>query len=265
MARPLVDLIVPAYKDSPYLSECIASLRNQHSTRSRVLIVTSTPSRFIDDIARTFDVEVRVSPRPSGIASDWNFALESASSNYVTVCHQDDVYQPDYCETMAAAISSAPNVLIAVCGNTEHTANGPRPIKLNLRVKRYLLRRAFGSTRVAEARAIRRKLLSLGNPVCCPGVMFNRELLADFRFTDKLKSNLDWDAWDRICSQPGNVAYVRKPVVSHRVHPGSETSASIAGNVRLQEDYTMFQRYWPEPLCRLLMTVYKRSYADNQA
>jgi glycosyltransferase involved in cell wall biosynthesis len=263
--EPLVDLIVPAYKDSPFLAECIESLRRQNSTRCRILIVTSTPSKFIDEVAAASGVEVRVSPRPSGIASDWNFALECARSKYVTLCHQDDVYQPDYCDTMASAIQSAPDVLIAVCGNTEHTKDGPRPIHFNLRIKRYLLHRAFGSTKVSDARKIRRKLLALGNPVCCPGVMFNRELLADFRFSDRLKSNLDWDAWDRICRRQGSVTYVRKPVVSHRVHANSETSASIAGRIRLEEDYTMFQRYWPQPLCRLIMSVYKRSYVGNQA
>ncbi|MBK6616665.1 MAG: glycosyltransferase family 2 protein [Ottowia sp.] len=261
----MVDLVVPAYKDSPFLAECIESLRNQNSTRCRVLIVTSTPSPYIQRVAEEYDVPVLVSPRPSGIASDWNFALESATAPFVTICHQDDIYQPDYSTAMLKAIQASDDVLIALCGNTEHTSSGPRPIQLNLRVKRLLLSFAFGDRHIDEARRVRWRLLSFGNPVCCPGVMFNRRLLSDFRFVDTLKSNLDWDAWDRICAKEGKVAYVRDSVVSHRVHEGSETSASIASNVRLVEDFGMFQRYWPAPVCKLIMAMYKRSYSGNRA
>ena len=39
-----------AYKESPYLEECIQSLMNQ-TVKSDILIATATPSKYIDDIA----------------------------------------------------------------------------------------------------------------------------------------------------------------------------------------------------------------------
>lgn len=264
-ARIQHDLIVSAYKDSPFLAECIESLLQQDSPRSRVLICTSTPTTHILDAGRHYGVPVLVSTRPSGIASDWNFALESAQSDFVTVCHQDDVYLPDYSKSMLTVMERSPDALIGICGNTEHTASGPREIQLNLRIKRHLLRRAFGSTVVQDTSRVRRRLLSLGNPICCPGVIFNRRLIPDFRFSSDFKSNLDWDAWDRISTYRGKITYLSAPLVSHRVHEGSETSASIADNTRLREDYAMFRRYWPDPVCRLILSFYRRSYVGNQA
>lgn len=261
---PHVDLIVPAFRDSPYLAECLQSLAAQTYPAARVLVVTSTPSTFIDEVAKRFGVEVRVSPRPSGIASDWNFALECGTAPYLTICHQDDIYRADYCERMIGAIRRCDDALIAISDNTEHTAKGPRSTRRNLLVKRLLLALAFGHTRTRNAVSIRRRLLSFGNPVCCPSVMFCRRSLVDFRFHGDFRSNLDWDAWDRICRMPGTVAYVREPLVSHRVHRDSETTAAIATTHRYQEDRVMFARFWPDVVCRLLMLVYRGSYLDNR-
>lgn len=259
------DLMVCAYKDSPFLAECLASLSAQKNTSSRVVVCTSTPSDYIFRVAGDYGVPVLVSPRPSGIASDWNFALESATSEYVTVCHHDDIYMDDYSSRMVAAMDRSPNVLIGICGNTEHTSLGPRELQLNLRIKRFLLKRAFRSTVIQDTSRVRRRLLSLGNPVCCPGVIFNRSLIPDFRFSSDFKCNLDWDAWDRISTYLGKITYLSDPLVSHRVHEASQTSASIADNTRLREDYQMFRRYWPEPFCRLIMSFYRQSYSGNQA
>ena len=41
---------VCAYKESPYLEECIESLKGQ-SVRSNILIATSTPNEYIKNIA----------------------------------------------------------------------------------------------------------------------------------------------------------------------------------------------------------------------
>lgn len=259
------DLMVCAYKDSPYLAECLESLVKQEGSPSRVVVCTSTPSDYIFGVARDFSLPVLTSPRPSGIASDWNFALESSTSDYVTVCHQDDIYSADYSRRMVAAMDHSPDVLLGISGNTEHTSTGPRELQLNLRIKRLLLRRAFRNTVIQDTSRVRRRLLSLGNPVCCPGVIFNRGLLPDFRFSAEFKSNLDWDAWDRISTYRGKITYLSDPLVSHRVHDQSETSVSIADNTRLREDFQMFRRYWPEPVCRLIMSFYRQSYSGNQA
>ena len=41
-----------AYKESPYLQECIDSLKSQ-TIKSNIIICTSTPCEYISDIGRT--------------------------------------------------------------------------------------------------------------------------------------------------------------------------------------------------------------------
>ena len=49
----------------------------------------------------------------------------------------------------------------------------------------------------------------------------------------------------------------------HRIHEESETSNLIENNVRLEEDYQMFRRYWPEWIAKILMNKYKDAVKTN--
>lgn len=76
-----------AYKESPYLEECIQSLMNQ-TVKSDILIATATPSKYIDDIAAKYNLKVYVNHGEHGITQDWNFAYSKAETDYVTIAHQ---------------------------------------------------------------------------------------------------------------------------------------------------------------------------------
>ena len=83
-----------AYKESPYLEECITSLMEQ-TVKSEIFIATSTPNKYIDNIAAKYNLKVYVNEGESGITQDWNFAYSKVQTDYVTIAHQDDKYAPD--------------------------------------------------------------------------------------------------------------------------------------------------------------------------
>ena len=68
--------LVCAYKESPYLEECIRSLVSQ-TVKSRILITTSTPCGHISVVAEKYSVPVFVNTGKAGISGDWNFALRT--------------------------------------------------------------------------------------------------------------------------------------------------------------------------------------------
>ncbi|MGE0315632.1 MAG: glycosyltransferase family 2 protein [Lautropia sp.] len=254
---------IPAYGESPYLHECIASLRAQTSGSS-IVLCTSTPNAHIAAAARLHGIALKINPHRGGIASDWNFALEAPAADLVTVAHQDDVYAPGYGDAVVSAIRANPDASIAFTDHAEYGPHGPRPANLNVRIKRALVRRAFGASTVLRDVASRKRLLRLGNPISCPSVTFNRRAIPDFRFSDAFTVNLDWDAWDRLAEGPGAFALVRQPLVAHRVHPGTETSASIVDRRRLDEDRRMFRRFWPGPAAHIVLAMYRLSYHGNR-
>jgi glycosyltransferase involved in cell wall biosynthesis len=261
---PSVELVVCAYGVSPYLARCLASLAPQTGRGVALTIATSTPDDRLADAARAYGARYVVNPQRRGIAADWNFAFQCAQAQLVTLCHQDDEYAADYVSSMVAAFAAAPDVLFAACDHVELDAQGERPISTVLRVKRALIRRAFGGASVRSGPAIRRRLLAWGNPVSCPAVMINKARAPDFAFDDSFSSNMDWDAWERLASRPGAIAYVDRPLVAHRVHAASATTRLIADSTRPAEDRRMLERFWPRPVASLLFQLYRQAYRSNR-
>ena len=153
---------------------------------------------------------------------------------------------------------------MAFCDYSEHTPVGPRPTNINLRIKRVLRQRAFGAREFISDPRDKVRLLSLGNPICCPSVMFDRTLLTDFRFPGELQTNLDWMAWLELARRPGGFVYVRERLVSKGVHAASETTATIANRAREREDRAIFNTLWPRPVAAALATVYRLGYLANR-
>ncbi|WP_374587642.1 glycosyltransferase family 2 protein [Ideonella dechloratans] len=251
-----------AYKNSVHLSECLASLANQ-SEQCDVVVSTSTPNEYIYSIAKKYNFPVIENPVSEGIGADWNFALALAAGRRITLCHQDDVYHPDYANRVMEFFRQSPQLAMVFTNHHETLEDGRKADGLNVFIKRGLTRWAFGGQQVVQGRDVRRRLLGFGNPVSCPSVALNMSELDGFRFSEKLQINLDWDAWGRIAEAGGHLGYIQTPLVSHRVHDGSETSAGLRDSRREQEDVLMFERYWPKPWVRFIMLLYRRSYASN--
>ena len=91
--------VICAYKESQYLEACIKSLKKQTLT-SNIIIVTSTPNQFITDMADKYQLPYYVNTGEGGITQDWNFgykcAKEKFKSKYITIAHQDDIYEKNY-------------------------------------------------------------------------------------------------------------------------------------------------------------------------
>ena len=91
--------VVCAYKESEFLEECVKSLVNQ-TVKSNILIATSTPNEHIKNIAEKYNIDLYINTESKGIGPDWNYAVTQAKTDFVTVAHQDDIYDELYTEKM---------------------------------------------------------------------------------------------------------------------------------------------------------------------
>jgi glycosyltransferase involved in cell wall biosynthesis len=255
---------IPVYRTAPNLAPLIDSLRAQTGAHSEILLASSTPSAELEAFAKRHDLPLYINPQRIDIAADWNFALATAQTAFVTLAHQDDLFAPPYVAQLRNALHRHPGSLFAFCDYSEHTPLGARPTNINLSIKRVLRRRAFGTRECIVEPRDKVRLLSFGNPICCPSVMLNRSMLADFRFPDGFRTNLDWMAWLDLARRPGGFVYVRERLVSKGVHAGSETTATIASRAREREDRALFDTLWPRPVAAALATLYKFGYRANR-
>lgn len=254
---------VLAYKESPYLEDCLVSLINQNH-KSKIFISTATPSNYIDEIAKKYTIPVIVNAQKPGIASDWSFAYQAADSEYVTLAHQDDLYAPEYSEKMLRAAQTSEKNLITFCDYIELRESGETVSNLNLLIKRIILFPFFLIAPSISINFLKRSMLSLGSPISCPTVMYNKKNIGNFAFSTDFSINLDWDAWLKFADMQGSFAFAKQKLVKHRVHADSETSAGLRAGIRQSEDLKLFNRVWPSFLAKSISKVYALSYSSNK-
>lgn len=254
--------VICAYKESPFLEECIVSLKKQ-TCKSNIIIVTSTPNAYISRLGEKYEIEVEVNTGEAGIVQDWNFGYSQCQTPYITIAHQDDIYMPHYAERAVEHLEKSKKPLIYFSDYCE-LRNG-RQVRSNklLFVKRVLLSPLRVKV-LQKSRFVRRMSLAFGNGICCPAVSFAAKNLPDKVFTVGFRSCEDWEAWERLSRMHGEFLYDPQILMAHRIHEGSETSIIIGDNARSKEDYEMFCRFWPKWFAKILIKFYSASEKSNE-
>ncbi len=252
---------VCAYKESPYLEKCVSSLLNQ-TQKSNIIICTSTPCDYIEQVARKYDIPLFIREGKSDIRDDWNFAYNSADSDFVTIAHQDDVYSKYYVEYMHKKLNKFKDFNDIIMYYTDYLPLKKEDNKkrdINSKIRR-LLRVPMKAHVLAGSRWWRKMTLAFGNSICCPGVTYNKSKLGESIFTSEYKFNIDWDTFLKLSNEDGYFAYVDKPLIYYRVHNGATSKEFIENNLRIDEDTRMFCQFWPSIIAHMLMKPYKQAY-----
>ena len=254
--------VISAYKESQFLEECIKSLKCQ-SEQSEIIMITSTPNDYVDDMSKKYNIPLYINKGDRGIVQDWNFAYKQCNTPYITIAHQDDIYFKNYTKMAVGMLEHSRNPLIFFTDYCEIRNN--KLIKNNalLRIKRLLLFPLRGKL-FRASKFVRRRSLSLGNGICCPSVTFAVNNLPDPVFRVHFRSDEDWEAWERISRLDGEFIYCPKILMGHRIHEESETSAILGDNARYREDYEMFCKFWPKQIAKVLVKFYSKSEKSNQ-
>ena len=131
-----------------------------------------------------------------------------------------------------------------------------------LRIKRIMLfilrpKSMWGS------RFARRRVLSMGSPICCPSITYYKPNLMEPVFLNGFRSNEDWEAEERISQLDGEFIFCNKILTYHRIHEDSETSKIIHDSKRSEEDYAMYRKFWPSGIARILTKLYSSSEKSN--
>ena len=253
--------VIPAYGQSAYLELCIESLLAQ-TVKSDIILTTSTPSAYLENMAANYNIPYFINTQKVGIAGDWNFALSKADTPYITIAHQDDIYMPDYTETVIPAMNGR-EVLIAFTAYADLIEGTSHTHSVNALVKKFLLF-PFIFTKSIKSTFFKKAILALGDPICCPSVTFNRELLPHFSFSADYTCALDWFAWYELAKHPGAFLYINKALVKHRIHPASETTAQLANGKRAGEELQLFELMWGQPIAGIIARLYKMGHKANR-
>lgn len=251
--------LVCAYKESPYLEDCIQSLLNQKE-KSDIQISTSTPNDYIAKIAAQYGIKLIIREGEPVIGADWDFALQNGNTELLTIAHQDDLYEPNYTSEMINKMNSVRKPIL-FSSNYAELRNG-RKITNNriLRIKHFLVipMKLFPGWRLA-----RRFSLAFGCSICCPSITYRKSIMREYNFSKELKCDLDWDMEERLSRLKGSFAYDSRSLMCHRIHEESATTELIGEKTRNREDYEMMTRFWPKWIAKGLSKAYSESEKSN--
>ena len=165
--------VICAYKESPYLEECIKSVLNQN-VKSNIIISTSTLNDYIFSLAQKYNLDVFVNEGEKGIGQDWNFGVSKTKTDYVTIAHQDDIYNENYLEEIVKKLENNKDFSIAFTDYREIKNGEIIKLTKNLKIKKILL---FPMRFLRKSKFMRRRIISLGSSICCPSVTLNTKVV----------------------------------------------------------------------------------------
>ena len=232
-----------AYKDSPYLDACIHSLKRQ-SVKSKIILCTSTPSPFLEAMAKIHDIPLYVRNGKSDI--------------------QDDCYHRDYAAWVQRCWERYPDTTVfttdcAILKGEELQRPGM------IQFIKMLLRLPLRLHGLADRTFVKKAALVFGNPIICPSCTYDKEALGTPLFDSPYKFALDWDTMWKLAARPGRFICVERPLIRYRIHDGATTKACIQDHRRGADETAMYEKIWPKPVVKVLMHFYRKAYAayDN--
>lgn len=255
----ILTFVVPAFGESPYLEDCLQSLLNQ-SIKVDIVITSHRENQLLISLSKKYSIPLLINEKGGSISRDWDFALKASPNSLVTLAHQDDLYHSEYAESMLIFFNKNENCAIAFT-DLHELINGTL-FNNNKRelIKKILRKLAYTRLSIIDNKIRFRVLLGLGCTIPCPTVTYNMKVIGGFSFSDLYTVNLDWDAWYRLAKKNSPIGYIRRSLVTHRIHADAETQKGILEKRREKEDLMLFIRFWPKPIAKLLLSLYRLSY-----
>ena len=85
-------------------------------------------------MAEKYNIPLYINKGEKGIGQDWNFAVSQCSTDYVTVTHQDDIYQENYLQEIVKQLEKGKDFIIAFTDYQEIKNGKVIPLTRNLKI-----------------------------------------------------------------------------------------------------------------------------------
>jgi glycosyltransferase involved in cell wall biosynthesis len=208
--NPAASIIIPNYNHAQYVGDAITSVLNQTCSDFEVIVVDDGSKDNSREVIDRFGEKVRaIYQQNQGLSAARNTGIQAARGAYIGVLDADDMYEPEFIDTLVCLLESRKDADGVYCGYrfVDHL-NNPLPQIEAREVKPEHLHQALvdGNFLVPESMFVRK--------YCYDKVGL---------FDTALTALEDFDMWLRITSQ-FKVIYTTKLLTRHRILPGSMSS-----------------------------------------
>jgi glycosyltransferase involved in cell wall biosynthesis len=217
--RPIVSVIIPAYRASHDIREALDSVFSQTFSRFEVIVVNdgSPDTPDLEAAIAPYRSQIRYIVQPNrGAGAARNSALRVAVGKYVAFLDADDLWSTD-CLHHQISFLQANAQFAAVYGDTMITGDSP------------LAGRTFMETAPSIGEADLIALIEQRCNVPLSTVVARRKVVAAVGcFDESLRRGQDFDLWLRIAAAGHQIGYQRTIVGTRRVHRGGLSGDAIS-------------------------------------
>lgn len=236
---PVLTVAIPAYGDSPYLREAVASVLAQDCPDWSLVVVDDGPrDELLAGWLAALDPRVTYehNPRRLGINRNFQRCLEAAASELVVLLGADDRLLPGYVRTMSTAAAANPGAAWLHPGVRVIDGAGAPVAPLADRLKRLL---ALPAPALVSGETLAASLLR-GNWMYLPSVTFRTEVARRHGFRPGHDIVLDLDLYLRLLVAGESAMLIDVVCFEYRRHEASLSSSERLTGARFDEERYYF-------------------------
>jgi glycosyltransferase involved in cell wall biosynthesis len=213
LESPLVSIVIPNYNHAKYLSEAIQSVLGQTYRNFEIIVIDDGSTDNSREVVIQFGNQIRyIWQENRGLSAARNTGIHVAKGEFIGVLDADDMYEPDFLNTLVAILQANPDADAVYCGfQFVDMTNNLLP--------------QVGVWEIPSDHFYD-KLVD-GNFLVPPCMLIRRHCYQDVgSFDESLRACEDWDMWLRIGGRY-NVIGTAKILIRYRILPGSMSSDPI--------------------------------------
>lgn len=211
---PLVSIIMPAYNCERFIQQAIKSVQNQSMNVWELLVVddvsTDSTCEIVEEMAKE-DTRIHLlrNERNMGPAYSRNRALEKAQGEYVAFLDSDDLWLPEKLEHQIQSMEKS-GALFSATSYGQINSTG----------------KDLSVFCIPPMKTEYKKMLALSNPIGNSTVMYNRNVLGEYRVPPIKKRN-DFALWLKILKDTPYCMGIDEVLTMYRVRENSISSNKL--------------------------------------
>lgn len=217
-------VLVPNYNSARYLPATLESLLAQTCRDFQLIVMDNLSTDRSCEVASAIDdprLTVVRAETHLGMAANWNRAIELVKTPFFALCHSDDLYEPEFLETVRDLLSRNEDAFIAHCKVVTIDQTGRR-----IRSAAEDYKESFWPGDDPYKRSLRDELEALrrGNYILMPTVLYRTEAVREIgSFSEAYDFAADWEYWLRGVLAGYSIVGTHRRLVRYRRHPGMTT------------------------------------------
>jgi glycosyltransferase involved in cell wall biosynthesis len=228
--KPLVSVIIPAYKVSGFIKETLESVLGQTFTDYEIIVINdgSPDTPLLEEQIKPYSHLITYLKQPNGGAgAARNAGIHVAQGEYLAFLDGDDVWLPNFLIDQLELLNSDGGYDLVYADATNFTNTG-------------LSESTNMDMNPSEGEVTVESLISARCCVITSSVVARRsEVTAVGGFDEQFRNSQDFDLWLRLAKHGARFNYQKRVLVHRRIYEGSLASNpvnSLEGEIRVLEN-----------------------------